>query len=437
MTASAFASGGLALRWRTLEWWGAGIALILQTGVVAPLLMSGGGDGLDEAAMAKLRLLAVPSYLITLALMAHRPGRSLLALRRNLLLAALALLPFVSVLWSVSPSITMRRAVGLLLSLLLAYLLATRFTPRQLLLLIGAVLGACMALSLGFAAARPGLAWMPSGDGLRGAFLHKNVLGWYAALATFVGAAMALDRTLGHRRAGLALFVVGLGCILASQSATALLVVLSVPGLAWFYAALARRRGLGRVLLVLAVLQIAAVLLFSLYAFLGPILEALDRDPTLTGRVPLWALVDAQIARHMALGVGYGAFWTPSNPEAWRIWGELGWMAPHSHNGYRETLLGFGVGGTAIFAVVVARALWCGAGLQVRAPGEGWLWLNVWIAVFLVMNLTESLFLLPNSFLFTLFATAIVMVSVRARAPDPPRPLAWPADGPRPRPVFA
>ena len=417
MTALAAARPALALRWRTLERWGAGLALMLQTGVVFPLLMSGGGEGLDEAARADLRLLAVPGYLVTLALLAHRPGRGLVALRRNLLLSAFALLPFASVAWSVSPSITLRRAVGLLLSLLLAYLLATRFTPRQLLGLVGAVLGACMALSLLFAALEPGLAWMPSGGGLRGAFLHKNVLGWYAALATFAGAAMALDRRGDRRRGGAALLAMGLACLLASRSATALLVVLSMPALAGLHVALARRQGLRRVLLALVVAQLAALLLVSLHVFLGPVLEALGRDATLTGRVPLWALVDARIGDGLALGYGYGAFWTPANPEAWRIWGEVGWMAPHAHNGYRDLLLSFGLGGTAVFALVVARALARGAALQARAPEEGWLWLNVWIGVFLVMNLTETLFLVPNSFLFTLFAAAIAMVSIRARAP--------------------
>ena len=405
------------LRWRTVEWWGAGAALLLQTGVVFPLLMSGGGEGLSDEAMARLRLLALPGYAVTLVLLMHRPGRGLLALRRSPLLVVLALLPFASVLWSVSPTISLRRAVGLALSLLLAYLLATRFTPRQLLLLVGLVLGACMALSLAFAAGAPGLAWMPSGEGLRGAFLHKNVLGWYAALAAFVGAVMARDRALGRRPLGVALCLAGLACLLASRSATALLVTLSMIALAWFHLALAPRRGLGRVLTLLVGLQLAALLLLGLQALLPPVLEAVGRDPTLTGRVPLWALVDEQIALHPGVGFGYGAFWTQANPEAWRIWGEIGWMAPHAHSGYRDGLLGFGVLGMAVFALIVLRALRQGARLQRRAPGEGWLWLNVWVGVFLVMNLTESLFLVPNSFLFTLFATAIVMFSVRPQAP--------------------
>ena len=45
---------------------------------------------------------------------------------------------------------------------------------------------------------------------------------------------------------------------------------------------------------------------------------------------------------------------------------------------------------------------------------DGWLWLNVIVWVFLVMNLTESLFLVQNDFLFVLFATALLMFGLRA-----------------------
>ena len=32
------------------------------------------------------------------------------------------------------------------------------------------------------------------------------------------------------------------------------------------------------------------------------------------------------------------------------IWSKIGWMAPHAHNGYRETLLNFGVMGALVMA---------------------------------------------------------------------------------------
>ncbi|MGO7785777.1 O-antigen ligase family protein, partial [Rhizobium ruizarguesonis] len=72
-------------------------------------------------------------------------------------------------------------------------------------------------------------------------------------------------------------------------------------------------------------------------------LEALGKDATLTGRVPLWELVDLEISDRWMFGYGYQAFWTVANPEATRIWLKIGWASPHAHNGYRDILLSFGI----------------------------------------------------------------------------------------------
>ena len=95
------------------------------------------------------------------------------------------------------------------------------------------------------------------------------------------------------------------------------------------------------------------------------------------------------------------------------IWSKIGWMAPHAHNGYRETLLNFGVMGALVMAFVVFRAIRQGATLHCRQPAAGWAWLNVLVGAFLIMNLTESLMLAQNSLLFTLFAAAIISFSLR------------------------
>ena len=415
---SAVAAGhpGLTLRWRTLEWWGCGIALFLQTGAVFPLLVMGADGTLDDSARATLRLVALPAYLISLVLLARHPKSLLALLRNNLPLVFLLALPFLSVAWSVSPSVSLRRAVGLLLSMLLAYVLAMRFTPRQLMVLVALVLGICMALSLALMVMAPGLARMPQEADLRGVFLHKNVLGWYATLSALVSSLVAFDRTSTLRRWGLVLLIASIACLALSGSATALVSAISAASLVGFYVALARLRGLRRVLLVLVFLQLVVLLMISMRELLVPILEALGRDATLTGRVPLWALVDDRIANRPLLGYGYQAFWTPANSEAWRVWAAIGWMAPHSHNGIRETMLSLGAVGTVTLVIVVARGLRQGAMLHCRAPRDGWLWLNVMVGAFLGMNLTESLYLSQNDFLFIVFATALVSFSRHARA---------------------
>ena len=129
------------LSWRRLEWCGVAIALFLLSGAVFPLLLMAQTGELSESERALLRLLQLPVIAITVILLGRHLGGLLLAIRRSLPMFLMALLAFTSVFWSIAPSITLRRAIALLAAMLLAYLLAIRFTPRQLLVLLSSVLG--------------------------------------------------------------------------------------------------------------------------------------------------------------------------------------------------------------------------------------------------------------------------------------------------------
>jgi exopolysaccharide production protein ExoQ len=74
--------------------------------------------------------------------------------------------------------------------------------------------------------------------------------------------------------------------------------------------------------------------------FIAPqILSMLGRDPTLTGRTQIWAVVlDMPINR--IVGTGFESFWLgPRLQQIWTIW----WWHPNeAHNGYIEVLLNLG-----------------------------------------------------------------------------------------------
>jgi exopolysaccharide production protein ExoQ len=403
----------MIIRWRTIEWWGAIISLFVYTGAIFPLLFAGPDGDLDDGARAKLRLLTLPTYLITAVVLYRNTQELLIAFRRNLPLLLLLMLPALSTLWSLSPAITLRRAVGLLLSVLFSYLLAIRFTPRQMLLLIAIVLGFCMGSSLVLMAAAPGMAHMPMEGGFRGVFLHKNVMGWAATLSSLLAGILALDKQFGFRKFSLLLLVASLACLVLSGSATALVAAIVGLALIGFFTLLARGRDITRMVLTISLLQFTAGLLLFLSEFIVPILEALGKDATLTGRVPLWNLIKEQITHRFLLGFGYQAFWTQGNTDVWRIWGEIGWQAPHSHNGYYEVMLGLGFVGSMTLAIVVIRAAYHGAALHCSRPNDGWLWFNVFVGVFLVLNLTESMMVNQNDFFWLLFTTAAIAFSFR------------------------
>lgn len=397
-----------------MECWAAGISLFLQMGAFFPLLLADADGALSDPAKAKLRLVCLPAYAFASVVVIRNNRQFFIAIRRNMLLPVILVLPFLSVLWSVGPSTTLRRAVGLLFTVLIAYALAIRFTPRQLLVIVFATLGVCILLSLAMLAVSPNLVRMPGDGAMRGIFISKNSLGWYACMMMLVATIVLLDGTFCLRRTALVLLVAGAICLAGSGSMTATIATGSAYLLIGFYIILQRTRGISRMVVILISVQLSVGILLLLHEFLVPLLEALGKDATLTGRVPLWELVDSQIADHLLFGYGYQSFWTEANPSAWAIWSKIMWQAPHAHNGFRDTMLSFGLLGTIVFMMLLVRAVYQGAVLHCRDPYFGWLWLNVYVVVVLVMNLTESLFLMQNDAIFILFATSVIMFSLHA-----------------------
>ncbi|WP_157962018.1 O-antigen ligase family protein [Acuticoccus kandeliae] len=414
MTVSAIGARSGAISWRHLEWWGAAMGLFLQSGAVFALLLAGPDGEIADADRAKLRLLSLPVYAVSLALLARHPGPLIAAGTRNITLLALLALPVVSTLWSVAPVETLRRAIGLILSMALAYLLAIRFSPRQLLLLFGGLLGTLMVLSLAALATMPSLAMSPGSEmELRGVFIHKNVLGWAACLSLLLAAAMARDITRPIRRLGLALILPSALCLLLSQSATSLLAAFVGLAVMGALGLMARTNGMGRAIIVFILVQLAASLLLVLAYSLGPLLEALGKDATLTGRVPLWAEVDRAIAEHPVLGYGYQAFWSEGNLRVWTIRDTIGWAAPHAHNGYREMMLGLGIVGVVLCLILIVRALVQTAAHHCRAPTAGWLWMCPLVSAALVINLSESNLLIQNDLMTIVLGTIMVAAAYR------------------------
>jgi exopolysaccharide production protein ExoQ len=417
-------ASGPSISWRTIECWGAGISLFFQAGAVLPLMLADTDGALSESARSMLRLPCFPVYVFTIVILIRNFPQFLTALRRNLIVPLILTLPFLSALWSIDPPTTLRRAIGLLFCLLLSYVLAIRFTPRQLLLLLFATLGTCIVLSVGISVVSPNLATMRDGT-MRGVFIHKNVLGWYASLMILVATAVLIDGTLGLRRTAFILLAAGVVCLASSGSMTATIATSVAYCLIGFYSLLQKSSSIGRVVIVLLFVQISLGILISLHEFLVPALEALGKDATLTGRVPLWELVDREISDRLLLGYGYQAFWTTANPEATRMWLKLGWPAPHAHNGYRDILLSFGIMGMIPFVLLLLHAIRQGAVLQCQDPQYGWLWLNVLTIMILVMNLTESIFFVQNDAIFILFAAAIIMFSLYAPVVSISHPPPW------------
>lgn len=107
-------ASGPTISWRVIECWGAGISIFIQAGAFLPLILADADGTLSESAKSILRLPCFPVYAFTIVILVRNFPQFLMALRRNLIVPLILVLPFLSTLWSIGPSTTMRRATGLL-----------------------------------------------------------------------------------------------------------------------------------------------------------------------------------------------------------------------------------------------------------------------------------------------------------------------------------
>lgn len=396
-----------------LEWWGAWVVLILQTGAFLPLLLMKDGEPTSETARFILQMTHLPVLVYSALILARRPRLFVIAGGRNLDLSLLLSLALLSAAWSISVSETIQSVAALFSSTILGFALAITYSPRELLSLVASSFGWLMVASLTLFLMAPDLGRMPDMEAMRGVFVHKNPMGWSATVSMLASVMLLTGGSRDRARTGFFLLITCI-CLGLSASMTGMLSVVSAIFVGLFCVALSRQSAFGRVVFSLVFLQAICATAFVLSAFTVPMLEYLEKDATLTGRIPLWHLVDAQIMNRFVLGYGYGTFWTDGNGAAQFIWSGLQWKTPNAHSGIREVMLNIGFVGLALLIWIVIRAVYQGLACQCRSPGMGWLWLIVYLGMFLVMNITESLMMVSGVF-WTLFCVAVVSFSTGRR----------------------
>lgn len=190
--------------------------------------------------------------------------------------------------------------------------------------------------------------------------------------------------------------------LLQSHSGTSLVCLLLGLLVWWGGRYLARLRN--RFQVCLSVVTVALCLLALQASFqLSKIgLDALGRDPTLTGRADAWPVM-AGLVKDPLLGTGYHMFWDV-NGDA--VEEQTGFAYPSAHNGYLETYLAGGLLGLAFLGLFLL-ASFLGAIEGLLAGGNfGRLGFIFWVLL-LAYNWTESCFLWGGPLWFTFLLWAI------------------------------
>ena len=391
------------------------VGLIVLSGAVLPLIQLelGTAPSTGEADQFT-QMLVAPLYLASVGFLVTHSNRSspFTTARAHLLTWGLVAVAVLSPLWSDEPMTSMRRSMALLASTIFALFLATRFSLRQLVHLLGTALLVIVVLSFVFAAVPDlGISRGVHEGAWRGAFTDKNSLGRAMVLATFTFATLALAAR-GPRRAMLWCAAASSALLVVlSRSTTSLVVLALMSSLVWILTGLRGRRtrlvavGLGIVLVAGSALLLALVEPQTM-------LDALGKDATFSGRTELWKYVLRQAAIRPWLGYGFGGFWTGWTGHGADVWDQVAWMPPHAHNGVID--LGLELGLTGVLLLVVGFAATLRRALARIEPGVDHreMWPLLYLCFLVFANVTES-GLVRQNHVFWILLCAVSFVVVR------------------------
>jgi O-antigen ligase len=379
---------------------------------MSPILAGAESD--PTAENATLRTVYTSVYIVLFPWILVHWKEVLAAATHNVWTMALVGLGVVSTAWSVAPDVTQRRGVAWVLTTLFGVYLAARFDTRTLLKLLAAALGLAAVMSALFAIALPayGVHSQLHAGAWRGVYPQKNTLGQVMVLGTVVF--MVLRPSLGRWRwvgtCGAALCA---ALVLASTSKTALVILATMGALTVLFRSLRWHFTLA-VPFMIGCVMVGGSMALWLAARAEGLLTAMGKDPTLTGRTPMWEVVWDMIMRRAALGYGYSAFWVsgPNSP-AREVAQVLEWETPHAHNGFLDLGLQVGLIGVALFFVGFAVAAVRGVKLLRSTPDALGMWPILFLSFILLYNMTESGLGARHNLFWVLYAATVCSWTLR------------------------
>jgi len=371
-----------------------------------------------------IRNLTTPAYAISLVLAFTAGWRTLRAIVCSPLLWALLGLVFLSMLWSVDPSTTVRRAIAVLLTSIAGLVIASRYDWPRLTAVVAATFAILAVASFIAGAFVPSYGRMTTlfPGAWQGLWNEKNALGDRMTMGFLVLVAAAIlnprQRRMWLGFAGLALFLV----IMSTSKTSLVALSLGMMAVGFIYVV---RRGPAYAVAATFIAVTALVLLgFAIVYDTEVFFKLLGKDATLTGRTAIWGAVLHEIYLRPWTGYGYGAVWSDDS-----VWSTLAWIKHiakfrpyHSHESWLNIWLDLGYVGLGLWAAYYVET-WSRAILAAyRNPGA-YFALPI-LVVYSLVALTETIALVYNDFVWVLFVLIAVRLALGARSVEQTPPLA-------------
>jgi O-antigen ligase len=354
---------------------------------------------------------------------------------------------FLSIAWSHYPGWTLVGAISTLATVVGAFGLALSFSMAQLIRLFGHALRLILAASIVFelvvsafvrhpftpwwthyATVHPADYWsrdlLFKGDRIQGIMGNSDLLGFVALLGVIVFAIEFASRSMNR---GWSTFwiVVALVDIALTRSGT-VFVAIAVVAVAAVVLLLLRHASTRRAFRLTAFLSIVIVVLGIVAAVIlrNPLLNALGKSGTLTGRTGIWSEVVHLASQHPVAGWGWISYWVPGlSPFDRKAFDIGGIQYLQAHDAWLDLWLQLGIIGVIVFAALAISTLvrsWTLAvdrpriGAGAVAPYDSAALLPVLVVVaLLVQSLAESRLLIEYGLLL------LALIAIKTKRPDP------------------
>lgn len=332
-----------------------------------------------------------------------------IATRDKLLLLLLGI-ALVSVLWSEAPKITLAHTITLITSSLFGAYLVARYSLKEQLQLLAWMYGIAVLLSLFFTLVFP--QYGVSAAGWQGVYQQSNILARHMYLGFIVFYLTVSDKQR-YRWVAWSGIGIAVALLLGTRSATGIVTLLTTVFLLPLYKALRWNDTITIPLYIIVILITGGASTWFLDNLEG-IFAILGKDPTFTGRVPLWdAVFNQMIPKHFWLGYGYDGFWTGSSATTGYIYQIFAWQPSNAHNLYLDIWLSLGLLGLTVFVLgFLMCCLRAAAYARSTKTGEG-LWPLLYLTFIFLYSPVQSIIPGSNNIFWIIYVAVTLSTHIR------------------------
>ena len=386
--------------------------LILGSEAFGSIIKGGSASGGGAATSPVYTILWGIVYVISLKNVLRRREEVKPLLRANKAICFMLALIGASYYWSIDRGPTLHGTLTLLLTTVFAIDFSFRYTMKRQLNMISHALIFLMVASVIAELILPGFVPVEKAEATNawhGVFEFKNNFGRIICLGTV--ACLSSSRRSIPLRWFIFICGVGLAILSRAMSFVGYTVMMSVVLVGWSILKWRPRPRLVGILLV-SVFTTSAVIYVA--SNVVKITGMMDKDPHMTGRVPLWQWSIVYIEKRPLLGYGAGAFWGEDSQPARRIREAVNWdEAPHAHDAYIDTGLSLGITGLVayftMYLVVFARSF----RYFMEGPEDYRRWPITYLVFVFLYQLTESGIVGGGNILWILFCSIAFSLTLR------------------------